>query len=115
MFEVTVLLVVLSVSSHKGSLSSLLVLVGGFRLVSSGWLSSRIRITIPSVLLLWGLMGLKCLVSLRIVSLGYWVVHATNGHAVGYSASSRLCSISALLVGWLGEPRGLYPACAKYC
>jgi hypothetical protein len=47
-------------------------------------------------------------------SLGYWVVHATNGRAVGYIASSRLCFISALLVGWLGEPRGLYPACAKY-
>jgi hypothetical protein len=47
-------------------------------------------------------------------SLGYWVVHATNGCAVGYIASSQLCFISALLVGWLGEPRGLYPACAKY-
>jgi hypothetical protein len=30
--EVTVLLVILSVSSHKGSLSSLMVLVGGFHL-----------------------------------------------------------------------------------
>jgi hypothetical protein len=47
-------------------------------------------------------------------SLGYWVVHATNGHAVGYIASSQLCFISVLLVGWLGEPQGLYPACAKY-
>jgi hypothetical protein len=44
-----------------------------------------------------------------------WVVHATKGCTVGYIASSRLCFISALLVGWLGEPRGLYPACAKYC
>jgi hypothetical protein len=54
-------------------------------------------------------------VSLCIVSLGYVFVHATNSCAVGYISSSRLCFISALLVGWLGDPRGLYPTCSKCC
>jgi hypothetical protein len=47
-------------------------------------------------------------------SLGYWVVPATNGHVVGYIASPRLHFISAWLVGWMGEPRGLHPGCEKY-
>jgi hypothetical protein len=90
MFEVTVLLVILSVSSHKGSLSSLLVLVGGF-LFGPEWLVvSTHSYHHTQSLLLWGLLGLKRLVSLRIVSLGYGFVHATNGCAVGYIASSRL-------------------------
>jgi hypothetical protein len=91
MFEVTVLLIILSVRSHEGSLSSLLVLVEGFHLVQIGWLSPRILITIPSRLLLWGLLGLKHLVSLRIVSLGYGFVHATDGCAVGYIVCQRAC------------------------
>jgi hypothetical protein len=113
MFGVTVLLVVLSVSSHRGSLSSLLVLVGGFcwsRM--AGCLHAFVSHTQSWIL--WGLMGLKHLASLHIIHYGHWVVLATIGRAVGYVASSRLCFISVLLVGWLGEPRGLYPACAKY-
>jgi hypothetical protein len=74
--------------------------------VSSGpdWLAaSMLLITLPSHFLLWGLQGLEGVY----YSLGY-------GRPVGYIASSRLCFIATLLVGWLGEPRGLYPACAKY-
>jgi hypothetical protein len=52
-----------------------------------------------SLLLLCDLLVLKHLVSLRIVSLGYGFVHATDGCAVGYISYSRLCFISALLVG----------------
>jgi hypothetical protein len=83
-FEVTVLLVVLSVGNHKGSLSSLLVLVGGFSFGLEWLVVSTLSYPIPSLLLLWGLLVLKCLVSLRIVSLGYGFVHATDGCAVRY-------------------------------
>jgi hypothetical protein len=44
---------------------------------------------------------------------GHWVVHDFIGRAVGYVASSWLCFLSTLLVGWLREPRGLYPTCDK--
>jgi hypothetical protein len=66
-------------------------------------------------LAIMGLTGFECLVSPRIVSLGYGFIDATDGCAVGDIAFSWLCFISALLVGWLGEPRGLYPMYAKYC
>jgi hypothetical protein len=49
--------------------------------------------------ILWGLMGLKCPVSLHIIHLGIGLFHATNGHTVGHIASSQLCFTSALLVG----------------
>jgi len=55
-FEVIVLLVVMSVRNHKGSMSSLLVLVEGF---CWSWLASCLHAfhsTIPSIWLLWGLM-----------------------------------------------------------
>jgi hypothetical protein len=84
MFEVTVSLIILSVTSHEGSLSSLLVLVEGFHLVQIGWLSPRIHITIPSRFVVMGLLGLKHLVSLRIVSLGYGFVHVTDVCEMGY-------------------------------
>jgi hypothetical protein len=83
-FEVTVSLIILSVRSHKGSLSSLLVLVEGFHYVQIGWLSPLILITIPSLFADMGLLGLNHLVSLRIVSPGYGFVHATDVCAVGY-------------------------------
>jgi hypothetical protein len=101
MFEVTVLLVVLSVSSHKGSLSFLLVLVGGLRLVLSVQIPSRISITIQSLWLLWGLMGWKCLVSLLFVHLDFGVVFSTNGRAVGYIPSSQPCFYLNIVVGWM--------------
>jgi hypothetical protein len=82
-FEVTVSLIILSVRSHKGSLSSLLVLVEGFHLVQIGWLSPRILITIPSHFVVMGLLGLNHLVS-RIMSPRYEFVHATGVFEVGY-------------------------------
>jgi hypothetical protein len=84
MFEVTVSLIILSVRSHEGSLSSLLVLVEGFHSVQIGWLSPHILITIPSHFVVMGLLGLKHLVSLRIVSLGYGFIHVTDVCIVGY-------------------------------
>jgi hypothetical protein len=69
-FEVTVLLVILGVSSHKGSMSSLLVLVGGFCLVLRGWLSSRILYHHTQSLAFMGFNGWKNLVSLHFVHLG---------------------------------------------
>jgi hypothetical protein len=84
MFEVTVLLIFLSVRSHEVSLSSLLVLVEGFSF-GPDWLDvSMLLITIPNHLLLWGLLGLKHFVSLRIISLGYGFVHVTDVCAMGY-------------------------------
>jgi hypothetical protein len=81
----------------------------GFNSVQIGWLSPRFLITIPSHLLLWGLLGLKHFVSLRIVSLGYGFIHVVDVCAVGYDgrlcqraclrliATSRLCFISTFL------------------
>jgi hypothetical protein len=71
----------------------------GFYSVQVGWSSPCFLITIPICLLLWDLLGLKRLVSLCIVSLGYGFVHAIDGCAVGYIASPRLYFILALLVG----------------
>jgi hypothetical protein len=84
MFEVTVSLIILSVRSHEGSLSSLLVLVEGFSFGPDWLVVSTLLITIPSRLLLWGLLGLKHFVSLRIVSLGYGFIHVTDVCTVGY-------------------------------
>jgi hypothetical protein len=81
MFEVTVSLIILSVRIHERSLSSLLVLVEGFHLVQIGWLSPRIVITIPSHFFVMGLLGLKHLMSLRIVSLRYGFIHVTDVHS----------------------------------
>jgi hypothetical protein len=93
-----VLLVVLSVSSHKGSLSYLLVLVGGFRWSRmDGCLHAFISHTHSWIL--WGLMGLKHHVSLRIIHFSIGLFHATNGRTVGHFASSQLRFTSVLLVG----------------
>jgi hypothetical protein len=70
MFEVTISLIIMSVRSHKFSLSSLLVLVERFHSVYIGWLYPRILITIPSGFVVMGLLGFNHLVSLRIVSPG---------------------------------------------
>jgi hypothetical protein len=75
MFEVTVLLVVLSISSHKGSLSSLMVLVGGFSFGLEWLVVSTPSYSIPSLLLLW---GFEHIVSLHFASLGYEFVHVTQ-------------------------------------
>jgi hypothetical protein len=89
MFEVIVLLVILGVSSHKALCHpcwfSWRVLFG-----LGGWLSSRFRITISSLWLLWGLMVGSACVTVH-CSLGHWVVFTTNGRAVGYIVLSRPC------------------------
>jgi hypothetical protein len=100
MFEVTVLLVILSVSSHKGSLSSLLVLVGGFRLVLSGLVVFTHSYHHTQSLDFMGFNGLEAPCVTAHCSLGYWVVHATNGRAVGYIAFSRLY-FHLSVVSWL--------------
>jgi hypothetical protein len=104
MFGVTVLLVILGVSSHEGSLSSLLVLVGGFHLVQIGCGSSILSYHLTQSFDFMGLQGLEAPCVTVHCSLGYWVVHATNGHMMGYIAYFQLCFISALLFGWPGEP-----------
>jgi hypothetical protein len=66
----------------------LLVLVGGFCLVLSGWLSSAFCITIPNLSLLWGFMvGRTLVIVLR--SLGHWFVFTTKGCAMGYFVLSQ--------------------------
>jgi hypothetical protein len=98
-FKVTVLLIVLSVRSHEGPLSSLLVLVEGFSF-GLDWLADSTHLYHHTQsFVVMGFTGLKRLVSLHIVSLGYGFVRATDGCAVGYIYFSRLCFISVLLVG----------------
>jgi hypothetical protein len=68
-------------------------------------LSSRIRIPYP----FFAFMGFNRFEMPCVTvhySLVYWVVHATNGRAVGYIASSHLRFISALLVRWLKSHEG---------
>jgi hypothetical protein len=78
--------------------------------------------SIPSLLLLW---GFECIVSLRVASLGYEFVHVTNVAQwvvmvrlpkgfLKVTVISQPCPISTFS-GWLGDPRGLYPACFKSC
>jgi hypothetical protein len=83
MFEIIVSLIILSVRSHKGFVSYLLVLVEGFHLVHIVRLSPHILITRPSCFVVMGLLGLKHLVSLRIVSLRYGFVHVIDVCIVG--------------------------------
>ena len=84
MFEVIVSLIILSVRSHAGSLSSLLVLFEGFS-CGLDWLAvSTHSYHHTQSLFLWGLLGLKHFVSLRIVSLEYGFIHDTDVYAVGY-------------------------------
>jgi hypothetical protein len=74
-FEVTELSVVLSIGSHKGSLSFLMVLVRGFSFVLEWLVVSMPSFSIPSLLLLW---GFERIVSLHFASLGYEFVHVTQ-------------------------------------
>jgi hypothetical protein len=70
MFEVTVSLIILSLEAMKALCHPYWSWLKGFHSVQIGWLSPRFLITIPSHLLLWGLLGLKHFVSLCIVHLG---------------------------------------------
>jgi hypothetical protein len=98
-----VLLAILGVSSHRSSLLSY-------------WFGSRVfvwsgvagclhafYITIPSLMAFMGFYGCR-MPGHTAHYFGHWVVRAFIGHVVGYVASSRLCFLSTLLVGWLGEP-----------
>jgi hypothetical protein len=89
--EVTGSLIFLSISSHEGSLSSSLVLGGGFHAIPICWLSPHHA----RYFCCYWVVGFE----LPFVSPGYGFVHAVDGCAVGYIVFSQLCFISVLLVG----------------
>jgi predicted neutral ceramidase superfamily lipid hydrolase len=86
MFEVTTLLIILSVRSHASSLSSLLILVEGFSFSPDWLVVSTHSYHHTQSFVVMGFVGFETLVSLCIISLGYGFVHVTDVCTVGYDS-----------------------------